>query len=161
MLIFFSLRYWFQLFTDFFDTETGSKVDKESYKKIAEKTSIPAGEFLFLTDLPKGELLAWDNLGSLQSYNKDSMSVLVPEAAAASEAGMKTSLVVREGNAPLSEDDLQRYNIVATFDELACDLDEEDFPAKEARTEENGEDEEDDEEEVGEEEEEEEEEDAA
>ena len=67
------------------------------------------------------------------------------EAAAACEAGMKASLVVREGNGPLSEDDLQRFNIVATFDELACDLDEEDFPsAKEARTEENGDDDDED-----------------
>jgi hypothetical protein len=72
------------------------------------------------------------------------IKIVLAEAAAAAEAGMKTSLVVREGNASLSEDDLQRFNIVATFDELACDLDEEDFPTKEARTEENGEDEDDD-----------------
>ncbi|ELT94834.1 hypothetical protein CAPTEDRAFT_226906 [Capitella teleta] len=112
-----------ELFSGFYDSEIGATTEKDSFKAIADKTGIAAGEFLYLTDMPK-------------------------EAAAAVAAGMKTSLVVREGNAPLSEDDLQRYNIVATFDELACDLDEEDFPSKEARTEENGdEDEEEDEDE--------------
>ena len=41
------------------------------------------------------------------------------EAKAASEAGLKTVIVVREGNAELSEDDKKAYNTVSLFSELA------------------------------------------
>jgi hypothetical protein len=44
----------FQLFSDFFDSEIGSTTDKDSYKAIAEKAGIAAGDFLYLTDLPTG-----------------------------------------------------------------------------------------------------------
>lgn len=44
--------------------------------------------------------------------------MLFTEAAPASEAGMKTCLVVRDGNAPLSDDDLQKFNVIESFNEL-------------------------------------------
>ena len=44
-----------QLFTDFFDTEIGAKVDADSYKAIVRKLSCNPDDVLFLTDMPKGK----------------------------------------------------------------------------------------------------------
>ena len=41
----------------------------------------------------------------------------ITEAAPASEAGLKTSLVAREGS-QLTDDDKQKFNVIDTFSEL-------------------------------------------
>lgn len=63
------------LFSGYFDTRTGHKQETDSYRRIAELIGLPAGEILFLSDVA-GELDA------------------------AREAGMKTILLDRDGNAP-------------------------------------------------------------
>ena len=40
------------------------------------------------------------------------------EAIAARAAGLKTCIVVREGNAPLTAQDLESFHIIKTFDQL-------------------------------------------
>lgn len=87
-----------------YDTTVGPKQDKTSYTKIAEKAGIDVEDFLFLTDLPE-------------------------EAVAAAEAGMRTTIVVREGNAALSAEDVKRFNTVKALTELAA-LGSQDAPAK-------------------------------
>ena len=61
----------------YFDTRVGSKIDPESYRRIAASTNIPARAFLFLSDTVK-------------------------ELEAACAAGMQVRLVVRPGNAPVA-----------------------------------------------------------
>lgn len=113
------------VFTDYFDLTTGSKTDAESYKKIAEQVRIPAEEILFLTDLPE-------------------------EAEAAVSAGLRAALVIRPGNADLTDEHLQNFACIEQFDELYGDEDEEDL--KRLHPDDNGEAEDDeDEEEVDEE----------
>ncbi len=60
---------------DYFDTNVGKKGDPESYRRIAEKMKLPATEILFVSDV-------------------------IDELDAAHEAGMKTLLSIRPGNAP-------------------------------------------------------------
>jgi enolase-phosphatase E1 len=60
------------LFSGYFDTTTGPKVEPESYRKIATALDLPAQEILFLSDIEK-------------------------ELEAASSAGMKTVWLVRKG----------------------------------------------------------------
>jgi enolase-phosphatase E1 len=60
------------LFSGYFDTTTGGKLEVESYKKIAKSIGMPAGDVLFLSDNEK-------------------------EIDAAHKAGMETVLVTREG----------------------------------------------------------------
>jgi len=82
-----------EYFSGYFDTKVGAKAEQESYKKIAEESDQKTEEMLFLTDVPK-------------------------EAKAAAEAGMKTCIVVRPGNAELSDEDKQTYNTISSFAEL-------------------------------------------
>lgn len=91
-----------ELFTGFYDTTTGSKTDKTSYTKIAEDIDAEPEEILFLTDTPD-------------------------EAAAAVKAGLRSAIVVREGNAELSNEVFQNYLVIESFNELFGDDDEEDF----------------------------------
>jgi len=44
--------------------------------------------------------------------------VCVLEAIAARSAGLRTALVVREGNAPLSEDNKALFPVIHSFDQL-------------------------------------------
>ncbi|CAI9734664.1 enolase-phosphatase E1 [Octopus vulgaris] len=81
------------LFSGFFDTLTGSKVESESYKKIVEEVNVKADEIMFLTDNPK-------------------------EVAAATSAGVKCRIVIRDGNEALSEDDLSKFCTIHSFTEL-------------------------------------------
>jgi enolase-phosphatase E1 len=74
-----------------FDTTVGAKRDAESYRRIARLLERPADAMLFLSDVP-GELDA------------------------AREAGLATCLVVRPGNAPVTEP--ERYLVVRSFDDL-------------------------------------------
>lgn len=91
-----------ELFTGFYDTTTGPKTDSSSYTKIAEDIEAQPDEILFLTDNPD-------------------------EAAAAVKAGLRSAIVVREGNEELSNDVFQNYLVIESFNELFGDDDEEDF----------------------------------
>lgn len=62
----------------FYDTTIGAKREQASYEKIAEAFGLPAGEIVFLSDIPA-------------------------ELDAATATGMQTRLVLREGNAPAGE----------------------------------------------------------
>jgi enolase-phosphatase E1 len=88
------------MIADYFDTEVGPKVEKESYTKIAEKIGKPVGEIVFYTDVVK-------------------------EADAAKEAGMPVVVVAREGNTPLTDDEKTKFTVVSTFE-----VEEEEVPAK-------------------------------
>jgi enolase-phosphatase E1 len=63
------------LFSGYFDTATGPKLEAESYRKIISQIGAPASAILFLSDNPQ-------------------------EISAAVEAGMQTILVDRDGKAP-------------------------------------------------------------
>lgn len=75
----------------YFDTNVGKKGDAESYRRIAEKMKLPAAEILFVSDVT-GELDA------------------------AHEAGMKTLLSVRPGNAP--QDNSKRHPQILNFEQI-------------------------------------------
>lgn len=74
------------LFSGYFDTSTGPKLEAESYRKIARQINVPANTILFLSDNPQ-------------------------EIAAATEAGMETILVDRENNSPNSVEDFDQITI--------------------------------------------------
>ncbi|XP_076463479.1 enolase-phosphatase E1-like [Babylonia areolata] len=116
------------VFTGYFDTAVGPKTEMESYKKIAEKINKQPEQILFLTDLPE-------------------------EAEAAVAAGCRSALVMRPGNADLTDEHLQNFACIEQLEELYGDEDDDDI--KRQHTNDNGEAEEDDEEEVDEEDEEE------
>lgn len=78
----------------YFDTEVGAKQEAASYKNILNKLSVAASSVLFLTDVVK-------------------------EAEAAKEAGITATIVIREGNAPLSEEEKTAFSTIKTFDELS------------------------------------------
>ncbi|XP_059478256.1 enolase-phosphatase E1 [Neocloeon triangulifer] len=92
-----------KMIADYFDTEVGPKVEKESYVKIAEKVGKPVGEILFFTDVVK-------------------------EAEAAKEAGLAVVLLEREGNSPLSDEDKTKYTVISSF--KLEEPEEEEVPAK-------------------------------
>lgn len=100
-----------EYFSDYYDTTTGAKQEKESYVKIAEKTESKPEETLFYTDIVK-------------------------EAAAAAEAGYKVCLVEREGNTPLSEEEKKTYNTVSTLAAKDKKEDSDEPPAKQPVSEE-------------------------
>ncbi|XP_078070857.1 enolase-phosphatase E1 isoform X2 [Mustelus asterias] len=82
-----------KLFDGHFDTKIGSKVEMESYRRIAQDIGCSTDNILFLTDVIK-------------------------EARAAEQAGVQVTLVVRPGNAELTEEEMSR-SIITTFAELA------------------------------------------
>jgi enolase-phosphatase E1 len=65
------------LFHGHYDTTTGPKREAESYRRIAADMKLPTTAILFLSDVPA-------------------------ELDAAAQAGMRTGLVVRPGNAPVT-----------------------------------------------------------
>jgi enolase-phosphatase E1 len=73
---------------NYFDTSVGKKAEAESYRKIAAALAMQPDEILFISDV-------------------------VAELEAAREAGMKTMLSIRPGNAPQ-----EWSNTIQTFDEL-------------------------------------------
>ncbi|KAK6999823.1 enolase-phosphatase E1 [Biomphalaria glabrata] len=89
------------VFSGYFDTTTGSKRDKASYKKIATEIGHEPKDILFLTDIPE-------------------------EAEAAVGAGLRSALVIRPGNEELTDENLQNFACIERFDELYGDEDEED-----------------------------------
>lgn len=50
------------LFSDYFDTRIGAKTQADAYHRISEKIGLPAGDILFLSDIP-AELDAARNAG--------------------------------------------------------------------------------------------------
>ncbi|HEU4930825.1 MAG TPA: acireductone synthase, partial [Pyrinomonadaceae bacterium] len=76
---------------DYFDTNVGKKGEAESYRRIAEKMKLAAGEILFVSDV-------------------------IDELNAAHDAGMKTLLSIREGNA--RQDNVKQYPEVHSFDQI-------------------------------------------
>ena len=76
---------------NYFDTNVGKKSDADSYRRIAPDFGIDAQEMVFISDV-------------------------VGELEAAKEAGMKTLLSVRPGNAPQESD--QRFDRITGFTEL-------------------------------------------
>jgi enolase-phosphatase E1 len=82
------------LISGYFDTvNAGMKTERESYEKIAATRAEEIRKWLFLSDNVK-------------------------EVDAAREAGMKSFVVVREGNAPLSGEEKERNTLVESFDEI-------------------------------------------
>lgn len=77
--------------SNYFDTEIGSKIEVESYRKIAATLGVPEGNVLFISDITN-------------------------ELAAAREAGMQTVLCVRPGNHPQIFP--SSYRTIESFDEL-------------------------------------------
>ncbi|XP_072031741.1 enolase-phosphatase E1-like [Amphiura filiformis] len=84
------------LFSGHFDTKIGMKVEADSYHKIAEEIKCQPEDILFLTDV-------------------------VREAKPAEEAGLNVALVIRPGNAPLTDEDKQHYSTLTSFDVLQPD----------------------------------------
>lgn len=82
-----------KFFSGHFDTTIGAKVETDSYRRIATNVGEPSSNILFLTDLPK-------------------------EAIAARDAGMRTFLVVREGNARLTDADHEAFLTIDSFEKL-------------------------------------------
>lgn len=83
------------LVSDWFDTEIGGKRESNSYRRIAEKIGLPAGEVLFLSDV-------------------------VEELDAATRAGMKTSLLdrVQDYPTPRTLHEIGKHPRVQDFDEI-------------------------------------------
>lgn len=82
------------LFENYYDTtNAGMKQEQQSYSTIAEKESIPAEDWLFLSDNVK-------------------------EVEAARAAGMKSRVVLREGNAEVSAEDKEKLGAVEEFSGL-------------------------------------------
>ncbi|XP_011159478.1 enolase-phosphatase E1 [Solenopsis invicta] len=80
-------------FSGFFDTEVGAKQESDSYKNILSKIDEKASDVVFLTDVVK-------------------------EAAAANKAGLSTIIVVREGNAALTDEEKATYTTIKSFSDL-------------------------------------------
>lgn len=77
-----------------FDTvNAGMKMEKSSYEKIAATREYAVGGWLFLSDR-------------------------VEEVEAAKEAGMRSRVVVREGNVPVGATELERHEAVRGFEEF-------------------------------------------
>ncbi|KAL8206386.1 UNVERIFIED_CONTAM: Enolase-phosphatase E1 [Gekko kuhli] len=82
-----------QLFDGHFDTKIGSKVDSESYQRIATSIGCSPNNILFLTDVTR-------------------------EADAAEEVDVHVAVVIRPGNAGLTDDEKSYYRLITSFDEL-------------------------------------------
>ncbi|KAL0123751.1 hypothetical protein PUN28_005923 [Cardiocondyla obscurior] len=103
-------------FSGFFDTEVGAKQESNSYKNILSKIDEKPSDVIFLTDVVK-------------------------EAAAAKEAGLSTVIVVREGNAALTDEEKTIYTTIKSLSDLVFQtstkrqkLETEDDKAKEGTT---------------------------
>ena len=79
------------LFHGHYDTTTGPKREAESYRRIAADMKLPTTAILFLSDV-------------------------LPELDAAAEAGMRTCLVVRPGNSPVTAE--HRHPVVTDFGQV-------------------------------------------
>lgn len=82
-----------ELIDGHFDTKIGYKVESESYRKIADSIGCSTNNILFLTDVTL-------------------------EASAAEEADVHVAVVVRPGNAGLTDDEKTYYSLITSFSEL-------------------------------------------
>ncbi|XP_040181116.1 enolase-phosphatase E1 isoform X2 [Rana temporaria] len=82
-----------EYFQGHFDTTVGLKVESESYRKIADHIGCSTENILFLTDITR-------------------------EAEAAEEAGMTVALVVRPGNAALTDEEKGNYPLITSFEQI-------------------------------------------
>uniref|UniRef100_A0A8I6ADH3 Enolase-phosphatase E1 n=1 Tax=Rattus norvegicus TaxID=10116 RepID=A0A8I6ADH3_RAT len=82
-----------ELIDGHFDTKIGHKVESDSYRKIADSIGCSTNNILFLTDV-------------------------TVEASAAEEADVHVAVVVRPGNAGLTDDEKTYYNLISSFSEL-------------------------------------------
>jgi len=82
-----------QYFKDHFDDTIGSKLESESYQRIANQIKHDVIDILFLTNNVK-------------------------EARAAKLTGMKTIMLVRPGNEPLTDEDKLEFTCCTSFDEI-------------------------------------------
>lgn len=80
-------------FSGFFDTEVGAKQECDSYKNILNKIGEKPNNVIFLTDV-------------------------VREAAAAKEAGLLSVIVIREGNATLTNEETVDYMTIKSLLDL-------------------------------------------
>jgi enolase-phosphatase E1 len=93
-----------------FDTvNAGPKSENQSYLKIANEMGVQAEEILFLSDNVNGELLT-----SLRRTANLSL-----EVRAALAAGLKSLVVDRPGNPPLTEADRKEFTIITSFVEIS------------------------------------------
>ena len=76
---------------DYFDTNVGKKGEPESYRRIAEKVNLSAGDIVFISDV-------------------------IEELNAAHEAGMKVLLSIRPGNAP--QNNVKHFPEINTLDQI-------------------------------------------
>ncbi|RLW00868.1 hypothetical protein DV515_00008485 [Chloebia gouldiae] len=77
-----------ELFDGHFDTKIGPKVESESYRRIAASIGCATNNILFLTDVPR-------------------------EANAAEEADTHVAVVIRPGNAGLTDDEKSYYSLIS------------------------------------------------
>uniref|UniRef100_A0ACB8E8R8 Enolase-phosphatase E1 n=2 Tax=Sphaerodactylus townsendi TaxID=933632 RepID=A0ACB8E8R8_9SAUR len=82
-----------ELLDGHFDTRIGSKVDSESYQRIASSIGCSTNNILFLTDVTR-------------------------EADAAEEVDVHVAIVIRPGNAGLTDDEKSYYRLITSFNEL-------------------------------------------
>uniref|UniRef100_A0A8D0HDG1 Enolase-phosphatase E1 n=2 Tax=Sphenodon punctatus TaxID=8508 RepID=A0A8D0HDG1_SPHPU len=82
-----------ELIDGHFDTQIGHKVESESYRRIATSIGCSPSNILFLTDVAR-------------------------EAVAAEEADVHVAVVVRPGNAGLTDDEKSYYSLITSFSEL-------------------------------------------
>ncbi|XP_069834187.1 enolase-phosphatase E1 isoform X2 [Dendropsophus ebraccatus] len=82
-----------ELFHGHFDTTVGSKVESQSYRRIADAIGCCTENILFLTDITK-------------------------EAEAAREAGVHVAIAVRPGNAALTDEEKSQYHLISSFAQL-------------------------------------------
>ncbi|XP_074849830.1 enolase-phosphatase E1 isoform X2 [Carettochelys insculpta] len=82
-----------ELLDGHFDTKLGPKVESESYRRIARSIGCSTNNVLFLTDVTR-------------------------EAHAAEEANMHVAVVLRPGNAGLTDDEKSYYSLITSFSEL-------------------------------------------
>lgn len=80
-------------FSGYFDTDVGGKQEASSYKNILSKIGVEPSSVIFLTDVVK-------------------------EAAAAKEAGLSAAIVLREGNAALTDEERVTYTTIKSFLDL-------------------------------------------
>ncbi|KAM9330543.1 enolase-phosphatase E1 [Gastrophryne carolinensis] len=83
-----------KFFQGHFDTTVGPKIESDSYRKIAAHIGCLTENCLFLTDVTK-------------------------EAKAAKEAGMNVAVVLRPGNALLTDEEKASYSLITSFDQIA------------------------------------------
>ncbi|EYB80771.1 hypothetical protein Y032_0400g754 [Ancylostoma ceylanicum] len=82
-----------KILSGYFDTNVGLKGEPNSYTKICEQINVKPSDVLFLTDVET-------------------------EARAARAAGLQTMLVVRDGNAPLSDEAKREFSMIHSLEAL-------------------------------------------